>query len=72
MNYEFSQRLQKLPPYLFVRIEQLTEQKRKQGVDIIDLGIGDPDLPTPEPIVKTLQESVAKTERQDYSSSQGE
>ena len=72
MNYKFSQRLQKLPPYLFVRIEQLTEEKRRQGVDIIDLGIGDPDLPTPEPIVKSLQESVAKTERQDYSSSQGE
>ncbi len=72
MNYEFAERLQKLPPYLFVRIEQMVEKKRAEGLDIIDFGIGDPDLPTPEPIVKSLQEEVAKCENQKYSSSAGE
>lgn len=72
MNYEASERLQKLPPYLFVRLEQMTAKKRAEGVDIIDFGIGDPDLATPDAIVKTLQEEVAKPENQKYSSSQGE
>ncbi|MGN1044902.1 MAG: aminotransferase class I/II-fold pyridoxal phosphate-dependent enzyme [Candidatus Methanomethylophilaceae archaeon] len=72
MNYEASERLQKLPPYLFVRLEQMTAKKRAEGIDIIDFGIGDPDLATPDAIVKTLQEEVAKPENQKYSSSQGE
>lgn len=72
MDYTFAERLQKLPPYLFVRIEQMVAEKKAQGVDIIDLGIGDPDLPTPEPIVKAAQEAVAVNEWQKYSSSAGE
>ena len=72
MNYEFSERLQKLPPYLFVRIEQMIAEKKKQGVDIIDFGIGDPDLPTPQPIVDTLCQEAGKPGNQNYSSSQGE
>ena len=72
MNYEFSERLQKLPPYLFVRIEQMIAEKKKQGVDIIDFGIGDPDLPTPQPVVDTLCREAGKPGNQNYSSSQGE
>jgi LL-diaminopimelate aminotransferase len=72
MNIEFADRLQKLPPYLFARLEELTEAKKAEGVDIIDFGIGDPDLPTPTPIVKAVQEAVAKPENHPYSSSAGE
>ena len=72
MKYEFSERLQKLPPYLFVRLEEMTAEKKAQGADIIDFGIGDPDLPTPAPIVRSLQEAVADPKNHNYSSSQGE
>ncbi|MCL2607446.1 MAG: aminotransferase class I/II-fold pyridoxal phosphate-dependent enzyme [Methanomassiliicoccaceae archaeon] len=72
MNYEFSERLKKLPPYLFARLEELTQKRRAQGIDIIDFGIGDPDLPTPEPIIKALQDAVADPANHNYSSSAGE
>ena len=72
MKYTQSERLQKLPPYLFVRLEKLTSKKREEGVDIIDFGIGDPDLPTPEPIVRAIQEAMPINKNQKYSSSQGE
>ena len=45
------QRISRLPPYLFARINALKHQKRQAGVDIIDLGMGNPSDPTPEPIV---------------------
>lgn len=72
MKYETSERLQKLPPYLFAKLEEMTEVKRAQGLDIIDFGIGDPDLPTPQPIVKALQDAVADPKTHNYSSSAGE
>jgi LL-diaminopimelate aminotransferase len=72
MKYEFSERLQKLPPYLFVRLEEMTAEKRAQGADMIDFGIGDPDLPTPAPIIRSLQDAVADPKNHNYSSSQGE
>ncbi len=72
MEIDFARRLQQLPPYLFARLEELTAAKRAEGVDIIDFGIGDPDLPTPEPIVKALQDAVALPENHPYSSSAGE
>jgi LL-diaminopimelate aminotransferase len=50
----YAERLAHLPPYLFARIDALKEEKRKQGVDVIDLGVGDPDLPTPDHIVEAL------------------
>ncbi|MFA6951545.1 MAG: aminotransferase class I/II-fold pyridoxal phosphate-dependent enzyme [Candidatus Methanomethylophilaceae archaeon] len=71
-KYEQSERLQKLPPYLFVRLEELTAEKKKQGWDLIDFGIGDPDLPTPKPVVEALKNAVGVNENQKYSSSQGE
>ena len=72
MNYEFSERLKKLPPYLFVRLEEMTAKKRAEGVDIIDFGIGDPDLPTPDAIVKEMQKAAEVNANQKYSSSAGE
>ena len=71
-KHEQSDRLRKLPPYLFVRLEELAAAKRKEGMDMIDFGIGDPDLPTPEKIVKSLQVAVVENDFQKYSSSQGE
>jgi LL-diaminopimelate aminotransferase len=50
----YADRLAHLPPYLFARIDALKEQKQRQGVDVIDFGVGDPDLPTPDHIVEAL------------------
>jgi LL-diaminopimelate aminotransferase len=72
VKFEMSERLKKLPPYLFIRMEELAAAKRADGMDMIDFGIGDPDLPTSEKIIKTLQIAVEKNENQKYSSSQGE
>jgi LL-diaminopimelate aminotransferase len=52
-------RLGLIPPYLFKEIDEKKEEVRAQGVDIIDLGVGDPDLPTPRFIVAKMQEAVA-------------
>ncbi|MGI5939524.1 MAG: LL-diaminopimelate aminotransferase [Thermoleophilia bacterium] len=67
----FSQRMDKLPPYLFARIEQKIAEKRKSGVDVISLGIGDPDLPTPAYIVQEMQRQVADPENHRYPSNWG-
>ncbi len=50
----FARRLDNLPPYLFARIDALKAEKIKEGIDVIDFGIGDPDLPTPPHIVDAL------------------
>ena len=46
MKIELANRIRELPPYLFARIDALKNEERKKGKDLIDLGIGDPDLPT--------------------------
>ena len=51
-------RLKLIPPYLFKDIDEKKEQVRARGVDIIDLGVGDPDLPTPKFIVEKMKEAV--------------
>ncbi|MBW2120264.1 MAG: LL-diaminopimelate aminotransferase [Deltaproteobacteria bacterium] len=53
-----ARRIQELPPYLFAEIDRKKEEMARRGVDIIDLGIGDPDLPTPGRIVEALQRAV--------------
>jgi len=58
MNIEISKRLKRLPPYLFVKIDRAKRQARQEGRDIIDLGIGDPDEPTPQFIIDALNEAV--------------
>ncbi len=54
----YAKRLDNLPPYLFARIDAIKSQKRAEGVDLIDLGVGDPDLPTPAHIVDALCEAA--------------
>lgn len=52
-------RIADLPPYLFAELDRKLSAKRAEGVDVISLGVGDPDLPTPEHIVRAMQEAVA-------------
>ena len=51
-------RLQQLPPYPFAALDTAREQARAKGMDIIDLGVGDPDIPTPEHIIRSLKTAV--------------
>ena len=67
-----SKRLDKIPPYLFVKIEEKKAELIKNGIDVIDFGIGDPDLATPEHIIKKIQEVVGTKEVANYPSSKGE
>ncbi|MBN2453459.1 MAG: LL-diaminopimelate aminotransferase [Candidatus Omnitrophica bacterium] len=55
---ELSDRLKKLPPYLFVEIDRAKKRARDEGRDIIDLGIGDPDLPTPNFIIDAMNKAM--------------
>ncbi len=54
----FARRLDAVPPYLFAELERKIAEKRREGIDVISLGIGDPDLPTPEPVVAALAEAA--------------
>ncbi len=72
MDIEYSKRVQRIPPYLFAQIEKIKAQKRAQGVDLIALGIGDPDLPTPQFIIDALVEEARRDENHKYPSSEGE
>jgi len=55
---EPSGRIKTLPPYLFAAIDEMKQKAIARGVDIINLGIGDPDLPTPAPIVEQMRHAV--------------
>jgi LL-diaminopimelate aminotransferase len=67
----FSKRVQSLPPYLFAEIERKVAARRAAGVDIISLGIGDPDTPTPAHIVAAMQSAVADPVNHQYPSNRG-
>ncbi len=64
-------RMERLPPYLFAIVDQLKIEARRRGEDIIDLGMGNPDLPTPKHIVQKLVESVKNPKNHRYSASRG-
>ncbi len=63
--------MQKLPPYLFARIEQKIAEAKEKGIDIINLGIGDPDLPTPKHIIDRMATSIYDSANHQYPSSVG-
>ena len=67
----YSRRMDGLPPYLFAEIERKIAEKRKQGVDVISLGIGDPDTPTPPHIVEEMQRQVADAANHQYPTNRG-
>lgn len=66
-----SERLSKIPPYLFAELERKIADKRAAGVDVISLGIGDPDLPTYPAIVEAMQAAVADPGTHQYPSNRG-
>ena len=67
----YASRMSNLPPYLFARIDEMKAEQLKKGVDIIDLGVGDPDLPTPQHIVASLCEAARNPENHHYPSYAG-
>ena len=67
----YSKRLGVLPPYLFAQIDAIKTEKKAQGVDIIDLGVGDPDQPTPSHIVDSLARAARERVNHRYPSSEG-
>lgn len=66
MTFPKALRLQALPPYLFKEIDRLKAEVMAKGVDVINLGVGDPDQPTPDFIVKALQEAATNPEHHQY------
>ena len=63
---KYSQRIEQLPPYLFAEIDRKKKAAQEHGVDIISLGVGDPDQPTPAHIIKAGQASLAKAANHQY------
>jgi len=68
---EFANRIKTLPPYLFAAIDEMKQKAIARGVDIINLGIGDPDLPTPTPIIERLKQAAADPKNHQYPSYEG-
>jgi len=68
---EVATRIKTLPPYLFAAIDKMKQAAIARGVDIINLGIGDPDLPTPEPIVESLAQAARNPKHHQYPSYEG-
>jgi len=68
---EASDRLQRIPPYAFAELERKITAKRAAGVDVISLGIGDPDRPTPALIVEAMQVAVSDPQTHRYPSNRG-
>jgi LL-diaminopimelate aminotransferase len=64
-------RLKQLPPYLFMEIDRLKAEVQAKGMDIIDLGVGDPDLPTPDHILKKLTQTAMDPRNHRYPSYSG-
>ncbi|HEY4662310.1 MAG TPA: LL-diaminopimelate aminotransferase [Candidatus Humimicrobiaceae bacterium] len=71
MHFEEADRLKSLPPYLFAEIDKLINNKRKEGLDVISLGIGDPDIPTSKDIIETLCKEANDPKNHRYPSSYG-
>lgn len=66
MEIHYNEKLKKLPPYLFIEIDRKKKEAIERGADIISLGVGDPDLPTPDHIIKSVQEAVTKPINHQY------
>jgi LL-diaminopimelate aminotransferase len=71
MDFAFTRRLQELPPYLFLEIDKAKRKARQDGRDIIDLGVGDPDLPTPQFIIEALSKAANDPANHRYALDQG-
>ncbi len=71
MTTDYASRIDRIPPYLFAGIDAAIAEKRGRGVDVISLGVGDPDLPTPPRIVAAGQEALADPKNHRYPSYAG-
>lgn len=72
MAFDYAERIKRLPPYIFAEIEKIINEKKAQGMDLISLSIGDPDLPPPDFIVAAFNAEAANLKNHNYSFSQGE
>jgi len=70
-QFPFADRLAALPPYLFAEIDRVKQEVKARGVDIISLGIGDPDMPTPDFIIEALYQAAKKPVNHQYPSYRG-
>jgi LL-diaminopimelate aminotransferase len=70
-RHEFSDRIKGLPAYIFSEINLIKADAQRRGIQLLSLGIGDPDQPTPEAIVKKMQEAIARPENHLYSPYEG-
>lgn len=68
---EYAARIKTLPAYLFAAIDKMKQDAIRRGVDIINLGIGDPDLPTPAPIIESLRKAAGDSRHHQYPSYEG-
>jgi LL-diaminopimelate aminotransferase len=66
-----TERLERIPPYLFAELERKIAAKKAQGIDVISLGIGDPDRPTPDVVVEAMRDAVADPGTHQYPSNRG-
>src|ERR1043165_7138842 len=71
IHFAPASRIKTLPPYLFAAIDEMKQKAIARGVDIINLGIGDPDLPTPAPIIERLKQAAADPRNHQYPSYEG-
>jgi LL-diaminopimelate aminotransferase len=71
MRIEKAKRIEQIPPYLFAEIDKKRQEMRQKGVDLIDLGIGDPDLPTPKLIIERLKTAAENPKNHRYPSYEG-
>jgi LL-diaminopimelate aminotransferase len=67
----FARRLEQVPPYLFAELERKITAKKREGIDVISLGIGDPDLSTPDAVVEAAAEAVRDPSTHQYPSNHG-
>ena len=70
-SIEYATRIKTLPPYLFAAIDKMKQEAIARGVDIINLGIGDPDLPTPASIIDSLAQAAKNPKHHQYPSYEG-
>jgi LL-diaminopimelate aminotransferase len=66
-----ARRIESLPPYLFAELDRKLAAKRAEGIDVISLGVGDPDLPTPDHIVEAMRDAIADPATHRYPSYYG-
>lgn len=70
-HFELAERVKSLPPYLFATIDKMKQEALSKGIDLIDLSIGDPDMPTPPHIVDAMKKAVEKPAHHRYPSYEG-